>query len=125
MNQLRKKYFSKNTLEKKVLFMVWGRAIFRSTFSNSYGIMSIYFTIYRHLTELWVPFSGDFLDFPELWPRFSFDYGIMTLKSTRIYGIMGTNFSGKTARPRQMIGRDTPLPGRVVPIIGKNIAIGS
>ena len=32
----------------------------------------------------------------------------MTLKSTRIYGIMGTNVSGKMARPRQMIGRDTP-----------------
>ena len=26
----------------------------------------------------------------------------MTLKSTRIYGIMGTNFSGKMARPRQI-----------------------
>ena len=32
----------------------------------------------------------------------------MTLKSTRIYGIMGTNFSGKMARPCQKIGRDTP-----------------
>ena len=36
----------------------------------------------------------------------------MTLKSTRIYRIMGTKFSGKMARPRQMIGRDTPPPPR-------------
>ena len=34
----------------------------------------------------------------------------MTIKSTRSYGIMGTKFSGKMARPRQMIGRDTPPP---------------
>ena len=34
----------------------------------------------------------------------------MTLKSTRIYGVMGTKFSGKMARPRQMIGRDIPPP---------------
>ena len=32
----------------------------------------------------------------------------MTLKFTRMYGIMGTYFSGKMARLRQMIGRDTP-----------------
>ena len=30
--------------------------------------------------------------------------GIMGLKSTRIYGIMGNNFSGKMARPRHIIG---------------------
>ena len=35
----------------------------------------------------------------------------MTLKSTRIYGIMDTNFSGKIARPRKKIGRDTPPRG--------------
>ena len=34
----------------------------------------------------------------------------MTLKSTRIYGIMGTNFLGKMERPSQKIGRDTPPP---------------
>ena len=43
-----------------VLFMVRGRAIFRGTFSNRYGIMGIFFTIFRHLTELWVSFSEDF-----------------------------------------------------------------
>ena len=33
---------------------------FRCTFLNSCGIMGIIFTIFRHLTELWVSFSGDF-----------------------------------------------------------------
>ena len=32
----------------------------------------------------------------------------MALKSTRIYGIMGTNFLGKMARPRHIIGWVTP-----------------
>ena len=36
--------------------------------------MGIFFTILRHLTELWVSFSGDFSKFTELWPRFSFDF---------------------------------------------------
>ena len=35
--------------------------------------MGIFFTIFRHFTELWVSFSGNFSYFPELWPRFSFD----------------------------------------------------
>ena len=34
----------------------------------------------------------------------------MTLKSTRIYRIMGTNFSGKMAHPSQEISLDTPPP---------------
>ena len=29
-------------------------------FSNRYGIMGIIFTIFRHFTEFWVSFSGDF-----------------------------------------------------------------
>ena len=29
-------------------------------FSNLYGIMGFIFTIFRHFTELWVSFSGDF-----------------------------------------------------------------
>ena len=37
-----------------------GTCLFRGTFSNRYGIMGIIFTIFRHLTELWVSFSGDF-----------------------------------------------------------------
>ena len=56
-----------------VLFMARGRAIFRGTFSNHCGIMGVFFYNVRHLTELWVPFSGDFSEIPELWPRFSFD----------------------------------------------------
>ena len=45
-------------------------------------------------------------------PDFHSIYGTMTLKSTRTYGITGTNFSGKMARPRQKIGRDTPPQSR-------------
>ena len=29
-------------------------------FSNCYGIIGIFFTIFRHLTELWLSYSGDF-----------------------------------------------------------------
>ena len=49
------------------------------------------------------PFQGIF-DIPELWPIHSFDCRIMALKSTRIYGIVGTDFAGKMASPRHMIG---------------------
>ena len=55
-------------------------------------------------------FSGDFHNFRNYGPDFHLIYGIMILKFTRIYGIKGTNFSGKMARPRQMICRDTPPP---------------
>ena len=44
---------------------------------------------------------SQFLDFHSI-------YGTAAPKFTRIYGIMGTSFSGKMARPRPMIGRDTP-----------------
>ena len=70
--------------------------------------MGSIFTIFGHLTELWVSFSVIFRNFRNYGPDFHSNYGIMTLKSTRIYGIMGTDFSGKMARPRQKIGRDTP-----------------
>ena len=36
----------------------------------------------------------------------------MALKSTRIHGIMGTDFLSKMARPRHIIGRVTPPPPR-------------
>ena len=49
-------------------------------------------------------FSADFSKFPELWPRFSFDLRNDGPKYTRIYGLVDTKFSGKMARPRQMIG---------------------
>ena len=74
--------------------------------------MGIFFTIFGHLAELWVSFSGDLSEFLELWPRFSFDlrnYDPEIHKT--FYGIMGTNFLGKMAHPRQMIGRDTPPRG--------------
>ena len=70
--------------------------------SNGYGIMGIIFTISRHLTELWggeYPFQGTFHNFQNYGPDFHSICGIMALKSTRIYGIMGTIFSGKMARP--------------------------
>ena len=83
--------------------MVRGRAIFKGYF-------------FQTVTELWVsssqvlnisrcPFRGTFHNFQNYGPYFHAIYGIMTLESTRIYGIIGTNFSGKMARPRQMIGQ--------------------
>ena len=81
-------------------FMVRGRAIFWGTF----------FKPLRNYGYLFYgcPFQDIFQIFRNYGPDFHSIYGIMTLKSTRTYGIMGTNFSGKMARPRQMIGRDTP-----------------
>ena len=72
--------------------------------------MGSIFTIFGHLTELWVSFSGIFRNFWNYGPDFHSNYRIMTLKFTRIYGIMGTNFSRKMARLRQQIYRDTPPP---------------
>ena len=76
--------------------------------------MGSIFTIFRHLTELWVSFSGDFHNFQNYGPDFHSIYGIITLKSTRIYGIMGANFSGKIARPCQKIGEKSIPPVRRV-----------
>ena len=94
-----------------------------STFHGT-GTCHFLGVLFQTVTELWVsfsqfvdisrnygcPFQGIFHNFRNYGPDFDSIYGIMTLKSTRIYGIMGTNFSGKMARPRQMIGRDTPPP---------------
>ena len=43
-----------------VIFVVRGTAIFGVPLTTSYGSMGIIFTIFRHFTELWVSFSGDF-----------------------------------------------------------------
>ena len=72
--------------------------------------MGIFFTIFRYLRNYGCPFQGIIHNFRNHGPDLHSIYGIMTLKSTIIYGIMSTNFSGKMARPRQMIGRDTPPP---------------
>ena len=74
------------------------------------------------ITELWVsfsqffdisrnygcPFQGLFNNFRNYGPDTYSICGIMALKSTRIHGIMGTDFLGKMARPRHIIGRVTP-----------------
>ena len=88
-----------------VLFVVRGRAIFKGYF-------------FQTITELWVSFS-QFFDisrnygclFQEIFHNFRnygpdiySIFGISALKSTTIYGIMGTNFLGKMARPRCIIG---------------------
>ena len=73
---------------------------------------------WQTVTELWVSFSNfstisrnygcsfqeSFHNFRNYGPYFHSICGIMALKSIRIYGFMGINFSGKMARPRQMIG---------------------
>ena len=89
-----------------------------------YGDVPSLGVLFQTVTELWVsfsqvlnisrnygcPFRGIFHNFQKYGPYFHSIYEIMSLKSTRIYGIMRTNFSGKLARPRQMIGSDTPRP---------------
>ena len=50
------------------------------------------------------PFHGIFHNFRNYGPDIYSIYGIMALKSTGIYGIMGTDFSSKVARCRHMIG---------------------
>ena len=88
-----------------ILFVVRGRAIIRGTF-------------FQTITELWVsfsqffdisrnhgcPFQGIFHNFRNHGPDVYSICGIMALKSCRIYGFMGTNFSGKMGRRRHIIG---------------------
>ena len=61
------------------------------------------FTIFRHFTELLLSFSRDFDNFRNYGPDI-YICGGMALKSTRIYVIMGANFSGKVARPHHIVG---------------------
>ena len=55
-------------------------------------------------------FQGIFHNFWNYGPDTCSICGIMALKSTRIHGIMGTEFLGKMARPGHIIGRVTPPP---------------
>ena len=72
-------------------------------FSNHYGIMGIIFTIFHISRNNGCPFQGIFHNLRNYGPDIYSICGIMALKSTRIYGIMGTNFSGKMARPHHII----------------------
>ena len=65
------------------------------------GIISQFFDILR---DYGCPFPGIFHNLRNYGPDIYSICGIMALKSTRIYGIMGTNFSGKMARPHHIIG---------------------
>ena len=73
-------------------------------FSNHYGIMGIIFTIFDISRSYGCPFQGIFHNFRNYGLDIYSICGIMALKSTRIYGIMGTNFSGEMVRPRHIIG---------------------
>ena len=87
-----------------VLFMVRGRAIFKGTFFKplrNYGYhFHNFFTFHGIMGVL---FRGFFIIYG-IGPHIYSICGIMALKSTRIYGIMGTNLSGKMARPHHIIG---------------------
>ena len=94
------------------LYFLWYRdvPITKGTFSNGYGIMGIFFTIFRLLAELCVTFSGNSSEFPKLRPRFSFDLhnysGIMALKilqnlrncGYQSFGKNGTSLSDDKSR---------------------------
>ena len=73
-------------------------------FSNHYLIMGIIFTIFDIARNHGCPFQGIFHDFRIYAPDIHSICGIMALKFTRIYGIIGTNFSREMARPRHIIG---------------------
>ena len=73
-------------------------------FSSHYGIMGIIFTFFLISRNYGCPFQGIFHNFRNNGPDIYSISRIMVLKSTRIYGIMGTNFSGEMARPRHIIG---------------------
>ena len=82
------------------------------------GTCHFYGYFFHIITELWVsfsqffeisrnygcPFQGIFHNFPNYAPDTNSICEIMALKSTRIYGIMGTDSLGKMARPRHIIG---------------------
>ena len=96
-----------------VLFVVRGRAIFQGYF-------------FQTISELWVsfsqsfdisrndgcPFQGILHNFRNYGPDIYSICGFVALKSTRIYGIMGTNFSAKMARPpsHNMLSYPPPPP---------------
>ena len=84
-----------------VVFVVRGRAIFRDTVFKPLPNYGYHFHNFQTPHRSMGVSPGDFPQLPDLWPRFPSICGIMALKSTRIYGIVGTNFLGKMASPRQ------------------------
>ena len=90
-----------------ILFVVRGRAIFRGTFFQTIPELWVSFSqflTFHGIMGVGCPFQGIFHNFRNYGPDIYSICGIMALKSTRIYGIMGTNFSGKMAPPRHIIG---------------------
>ena len=77
--------------------------------------MGSIFTIFGHLTELWVSFSGDFSPFPESCPIFSFDLRNYDPKILQNSGNYGYQFFGQNGTSPSEIGRDTPPPREVFP----------
>ena len=80
--------------------MVRGRAIFQGYLFETVTELSVAFSQFLDISRNYgCPFQEIFRNFRNYGPDFHSIYGIMTLKCTRIYGIMGINFSGKMARP--------------------------
>ena len=88
-----------------VLFVVRGRAIFWGYFFQTITELWVSFSQFFYISRNYgCPFQGIIHNFRNYGPDIYSICGIMALKSTRIYGIMGINFSGKMARPRHIIG---------------------
>ena len=83
-----------------VLFMVRGRAMYKGTFSDRYGIMGINSQFLETSRNYGCPCQGIIHNFQNYGPGFHSICISMALKSTRIYGIMSTDVSGKMAHPR-------------------------
>ena len=82
-----------------------GTCHFRGTFFKALAELWISFSQFFDISRNYVcPFQGIFHNFRNYGPDICSICGTLALKSTRIYGIMGTNFSGKMARPRHIIG---------------------
>ena len=108
---------SSRIISKSLSFQLGGGGGYLSTVRGT-GTCNFLGVLCQTITELWVsylqffdisrnygcPFQGIFHNFRNYGPDTYSSCGIMALKSTRIYGIMGTNFSGKMARPRHIIG---------------------
>ena len=93
-----------------VHFAVQGNTIFKVLFQTVTELWVSLSQIFGILLNYECPFQGIFHDFQNYGSDFGSICRIMPLKSTRIYGIMGTNFSGKMAGPRQMMGCNIPPP---------------
>ena len=88
-----------------VLFVVRGRAIFQGYFFQTITEFWVSFSQFFDISRNYgCPFQGIFHNFRNYGPDTYSICGIMALESTRIHGIMCTDFLGEMARPRHIIG---------------------